>query len=126
MRSSTNKCINVIAMSKEELLNNSIKKPSTPHLMKSQTALTKQEIDKRMIAERQLRELGISTSVFDSTGSGHEDPDILRAIILANQGKQIPEELKLKIKRKKMVKHKSRAKKAVKVGKVTQVNKMSK
>jgi hypothetical protein len=43
--------------------------------------------------------LGISTSNFDGD-DGSEDSDILEAMILVNQGKDIPSELKEKIKSK--------------------------
>ena len=82
---------------KEELLNNYIKKPSTPHILDSQIGLTEQEMERREFIERELGQLGISTSVFDSYGGEKEDRDILEAIILVNEGKTIPEELKNKI-----------------------------
>ncbi len=83
--------------SKEELLNNYIKKPSAPHVLECQIGLTEQEIERREFIERELGQLGISTSVFDSYGGEKEDRDILEAIILVNEGKTIPEELKNKI-----------------------------
>lgn len=89
--------ISVVEMSKKELFNNNIEKPSAPYITKSQTSLTKQEIERRAFIERELGQLGISTSVFDSSNSGKEDEDILKAIILVNEGKTIPEELKARI-----------------------------
>lgn len=76
------------------------KKPSSPHTMDSQVDLTEEEYKRRIYADKQLSELGISTSVFDANKDGHEDKDILEAIIIANRGEEIPEDLKVRIKNK--------------------------
>ena len=79
---------------------NSIHKPSVRNDM--QNVVSPQEIERRMKIEKQLEELGISTSNFDFfIINEHEDEDVLEAIILANQGKDIPEELKVRILSKK-------------------------
>ena len=77
-----------------------VKKPSTPHIMDSQVELTEEEYKRRLFVEEQLTALGISTSVFDANKDGHEDKDILEAIIIANRGEEIPEDLKIRIQRK--------------------------
>ena len=77
-----------------------VKKPSTPHIMDSQVDLTQEEYERRLFVEEQLTSLGISTSVFDANKDGHEDKDILEAIIIANRGEEIPEDLKVRIQRK--------------------------
>lgn len=75
---------------------NSIHKPSVRNDL--QNVASPQEIEKRMKRDKQLEELGISTSNFDFfILNEHEDEDVLEAIILANQGKEIPKELKKKI-----------------------------
>ena len=117
---------NILKLSKQDLLNNNIKKPSTPHVMKNQTTLTKKEYEQRMYADRQLEELGISTSVFDTNNIGYEDADVLKAIIIANQGNQIPEELKIRIINKRNRKHKASLHNSVKKDKVAQTKKIIK
>ena len=77
-------------------MTNLIRKPSVRNDM--QNVVSPQEIERRMKIEKQLEELGISTSNFDFfIINEHEDEDVLEAIILANQGKEIPNELKIKI-----------------------------
>lgn len=75
---------------------NSIHKPSVRDDL--QNIASPQEIERRLKRDKQLEELGISTSNFDFfILNEHEDEDVLEAIILANQGKEIPKELKKKI-----------------------------
>lgn len=81
-------------------MENLIHKPSVRNDM--QNVVSPQEMERRMKIEKQLEELGISTSNFDFfIINEHEDEDVLEAIILANQGKDIPEELKIRILSKK-------------------------
>ena len=75
-----------------------VEKPPVPHIMESQTELTEQELARRRFAEKQLSELGISITSFDTRDDGHENPYILEAIIIASKGEEIPEDLKEKIK----------------------------
>lgn len=76
-----------------------IKKPKV-RIEKGQSVLASQdEINENFRRAKALEELGISTSNFDGD-DGSEDSDILEAIILVNQGKDIPNELKEKIKSK--------------------------
>lgn len=77
-----------------------VKKPSSPHVMDSQVELTEEEYKRRIYVEEQLSALGISTSIFDANKDGHEDKDVLEAIIIANRGEEIPEDLKIRIKNK--------------------------
>ena len=79
-----------------QYMENSIHKPSVRNDL--QNVASAQEIERRMKRDKQLEELGISTSNFDFfIFNEHEDEDVLEAIILANQGKEIPDELKIKI-----------------------------
>lgn len=79
---------------------NSIHKPSVRNDL--QNVAPAQEIERRKKRDKQLEELGISISNFDFLIiNDHEDEDVLEAIILANQGKEIPDELKIKILSKK-------------------------
>ena len=74
----------------------SIHKPSVRDDL--QNIASHQEIERRLKRDKQLEELGISISKFDfSALNEYEDEDVLEAIILANQGKEIPKELKIKI-----------------------------
>ena len=75
-----------------------IDKPSDPFVMASQVELTEEEYRKQHFVEEQLSLLGISTSVFDTDNGGYENPYILEAVVVANNGEEIPEELKIKIK----------------------------
>lgn len=64
-------------------MTNSIHKPSVRNDV--QNIASPQEITRRMKRDKQLEELGISTSNFDFfILDEHEDEDILGAIILAN------------------------------------------
>jgi hypothetical protein len=84
---------------KFEKLSMTIKKPKV-RIEKGQSVLASQdEINENLRRAKALEELGISTSNFDGD-DGSEDSDILEAIILVNQGKDIPNELKEKIKSK--------------------------
>jgi hypothetical protein len=84
---------------KFEKLSMTIKKPKV-RIEKGQSVLASQdEINENFRRAKALEELGISTSNFDGD-DGSEDSDILEAIILVNQGKDIPNELKEKIKSK--------------------------
>ena len=82
----------------ENMINERIKKPSTPLIVDGQEELTQQEFERRLFVEQQLSSVGISTTVFDGENIDYENPYILEAILLVNQGKEIPEDLKLKIK----------------------------
>lgn len=80
---------------------NHIKKPPVKDNMQDVTA-SKEEIEKRIRQNKQLEEVGISTSNFDFFFfNGHEDEDVLEAMILVNKGQEIPEELKEKLLKKK-------------------------
>lgn len=78
-------------------------KPSKPHVGPEQIPVTEEEIKERLRIERELEELGISTSLFDDDSGEHEDLDVLEAIILVNQGKKVPEELRQRILKKKEI-----------------------
>lgn len=81
-----------------EHLSKSVKKPistSNKRVMK----LTEQEIQSRKTKQIRLEALGISASKFD-TDNEYEDCDILEAMILIEEGKEIPKELEEKLKLK--------------------------
>ncbi|MCM1156736.1 MAG: hypothetical protein NC314_11685 [Roseburia sp.] len=80
---------------------NQIKKPPIRNNIQD-IAAPREEIEKRVKRDRQLAEVGISTSNFDFFFyDGHEDEDVLEAMILVNEGKEIPQELKDKLLKKK-------------------------
>ena len=82
-------------------MNSLLKKPSKPHIMNTQTELTDFELARREFVENQLSELGISTTMFD--GDVHEDADVLKAMILVNQGLLIPDDLKQRVIEKRVI-----------------------
>lgn len=86
-------------MVKQETLK--LKKPSKPHVIPEQVPVTEEEIKERLRIEQELAKLGISISLLDDTMGEHEDLDVLEAIILVNQGKKVPEDLKRRILQKK-------------------------
>ncbi|MCM1387530.1 MAG: hypothetical protein NC231_09390 [Bacillus sp. (in: Bacteria)] len=73
-----------------------MKIPSKPHILETQLPITEAEVENRMRVARELENLGISTSKFDIADE-HEDTDVLQAIILINQGKKVPEDLRKRI-----------------------------
>ena len=79
-----------------QYMTNSIHRPLVRNDL--QNVASPQDIERRVKRDKQLEELGISVSNFDFfILNEHEDEDVLEAIILANQGKEIPKELKIKI-----------------------------
>lgn len=80
---------------------NQIKKPPIKGNMQD-TVAPQEEIEKRMRRDKQLEAVGISASNFDFFFfDGYEDEDALEALILVNEGKEIPQELKEKLLKKK-------------------------
>ena len=80
---------------------NQIKKPPIKGNIQD-IAAPQEEIEKRMRRDKQLEEVGISTSNFDFFFfDGYEDEDVLEALILVNEGKERPQELKEKLLQKK-------------------------
>lgn len=73
-----------------------VKKPMSPHITYGQESITEEEIKRRMRVAEELEDLGISISRFD-TEDEHEDADVLQAIIYADQGEKIPEDLKKRL-----------------------------
>lgn len=73
-----------------------MKVPSKPHTLEEQPPITEVEVENRMRVARELEKLGISTSKFDIADE-HEDTDVLQAIILVNQGKKVPEDLRKRL-----------------------------
>ncbi|MCM1127190.1 MAG: hypothetical protein NC429_12050 [Lachnospiraceae bacterium] len=73
-----------------------VKKPVSPHITYGQEPITEEEITRRMRVAEELEDLGISISRFD-TEDEHEDADVLQAIIYADQGEKIPEDLKKRL-----------------------------
>lgn len=88
-----------------------IKKPVNPHITYGQESITDEEISRRMRVAEELEALGISISRFD-TEDEHEDADVLQAIIYANQGEKIPEDL-----RKRLMEKTEQAKNHIKISK---------
>jgi hypothetical protein len=84
---------------KIENLSRTIKKPKIKDEKGCSVLASQDEINENLRRAKVLEELGISTSNFDGD-DGSEDSDILEAMILVNQGKDIPSELKEKIKSK--------------------------
>ena len=76
-----------------------IKVPSKPHIANEQQPVTHEELENRMRIAKELESIGISTSKFDSE-NGHEDADVMQAIILVNQGKRVPEDLRKRLLKK--------------------------
>jgi len=72
-----------------------IKIPSRPHTTDELKDVT-EELESRMRIADELECLGISISKFDAE-DGHEDSDELQAIILVNEGKKVPEDLKKRL-----------------------------
>lgn len=87
----------------------SIEKPLNPHVTYGQEPVTEDEMERRTAIAEELESLGISTSKFD-VEDGHEDEDVLQAIIYANQGKKIPEDIKKRLMEKKMEQKKRHSK----------------
>lgn len=83
----------------DSIMNENIKKPSTPLILDGQEELTQEEFEKRLFVEQQLSSVGISTTIFDGENIDYENPYILEAILLVNNGKEIPEDLKQKIRK---------------------------
>lgn len=83
----------------KNIMNEYVKKPSTPLIVEGQEELTKQDYERRLFVEEQLSSVGISTTVFDGENMDCENPYILEAILLVNQGKVIPEALREQIKK---------------------------
>jgi hypothetical protein len=81
---------------KFETLSSTIKKPEIRAEQRQSVLASQDEINENFRRARALEELGISTSNFDGD-DGSEDSDILEAMILINQGKDIPDELKEKL-----------------------------
>lgn len=73
-----------------------VKKPASPHITYGQDTITEEEIERRMRVADELETLGISISRFDAEDE-HEDADVLQAIIYADQGEAIPEDLKRRL-----------------------------
>ncbi len=76
----------------EKEIYDKIKIPSRPHTTDELKNVT-EELESRMRIADELECLGIITSKFDAE-DGYEDSDELQAIILVNQGKKIPEDIK--------------------------------
>ncbi|MCM1047722.1 MAG: hypothetical protein NC433_04780 [Clostridiales bacterium] len=84
-----------------------VEKPLTPHITYGQEPVTEVEIGRRMKIAEELERLGISISKFDIKDE-HEDEDALQAIIYANQGKEIPEDLKKRLMEKNKMEQKKK------------------
>ncbi len=56
---------------------------------------SQEEIERRQFIQRELASAGISTTRFSHEKD--EDIDVIRAIMLANKGQKIPEDLKKKL-----------------------------
>ena len=69
-----------------------IEKPSKPHIMDSQTPVTKEELDDRLRKAAILESVGISSSRFDGDDE-HEDEDELQIRLLLAEGRDIPDDL---------------------------------
>lgn len=67
--------------------------PLRPHITDDQKPVTEKEMENRIRVVKELDKLGISISKFDAEDE-HEDADELQAILLVNQGKKIPKDLK--------------------------------
>lgn len=77
-----------------------IKKPLRPHVTYGQNPVTDIELKRRKSIAELLESLGISVSQFDIEDE-HEDEDVLQAIIFANKGEEIPENLRQRLLKKK-------------------------
>ena len=77
-----------------------VEKPMAPHITYGQEPVTEAEWERRLQIAEELESLGISISKFD-TEDEHEDEDVLKAIIYVNQGKEIPEDLRKRLLKKK-------------------------
>ncbi len=84
-----------------------VEKPLIPHITYGQEPITEVELERRVQIAEELDSLGISISKFDAE-DGHEDEDVLQAIIYANQGKAIPEDLRKRLMEKKNMEQKKR------------------
>lgn len=84
-----------------------VEKPLTPHITYGQEPITEVEMERRMQIAEELESLGISISKFDVKDE-HEDEDVLQAMIYANEGKEIPEELKKRLLEKRKSEQKKR------------------
>ena len=76
-----------------------IEKPSQPHIMDSQTPVTKEELDDRLRKAAILESVGISSSRFDGDDE-HEDEDELQIRLLLAESKDIPDDLLERLKEK--------------------------
>lgn len=76
-----------------------IEKPSKPHIMDSQTPVTKEELDERLRKAAILESVGISSSRFDGDDE-HEDEDELQIWLLLAKDKEVPADLLERLKAK--------------------------
>ena len=82
----------------QERMRKTITKPVANHANIQSTRASQAEIEDRYRKAKVLEELGISISRFSEYESDeHEDPDELQAIILVNEGREIPEELRARL-----------------------------
>lgn len=82
----------------QEKMRKTITKPVTNRANIQSTRASRAEIEDRYRKAKVLEELGISISRFcEYESDEHEDPDELQAIILVNEGKEIPEELRSRL-----------------------------
>lgn len=84
----------------QEIMRTTIKKPSPRSTEPYPLLASQKEIEDRLRKAKILEDLGISISNF-SEDDEYEDADVLKAIMLVNQGKEIPEELKKRLNQKK-------------------------
>lgn len=89
-------------MTENNIYSDTIKKPSSPHRVVSETERpTQEEIEKRRIRVRRLKSLGINVNMLDGKEEEYEeDMDKLEASILIMQDKEVPEELERRIQEK--------------------------
>ncbi len=78
------------------IFDDKIKKPLRPHITYGQNPVTDTELKIRKRIAELLESLGISVSQFDIEDE-HEDKDVLQAIIFANKGEEIPEDLRQRL-----------------------------
>lgn len=82
----------------QEKMRETITKPAISHVNIKSTRASQAEIEDRYKKAKILEELGISTSRFSGyDNEGHEDADELQAIILVNDDKEIPEDLRSRL-----------------------------
>ena len=78
------------------IFDDKVKKPFRPHVTYGQNPVTDTELKRRKRIAEMLESLGISVSQFDKEDE-HEDKDVLQAIIFANKGEEIPEDLRQRL-----------------------------